>query len=162
MDAPAQPPPFPQLAPARSPLIAAEAGNPEPYWLDALATAPALASATLVEAEGAAFTICVRTLELPGLYAALPEYCTLIECDPVARPAVAHVAAPPERATAAQPEIEAAPSRTVAVPVATPAGPVTLAVNVTDCPAVDGFNDDVTATLALAFTTCEMGEDVPA
>jgi hypothetical protein len=41
-----QPPPLPQLAPARLPSIVAEAGAPGPYVLDAEATAPALESAT--------------------------------------------------------------------------------------------------------------------
>jgi hypothetical protein len=59
------------------------------------------------------------------------------------------------------------PSRKVTVPVGSgvlPAGPATVAVNVTGSPGVDGFADDVidvvVLTKAAAFTTCVRAADV--
>ena len=72
--------------------------------------------------------------------------------------AVAQVALPLARATAAQPEIDTPPSRKLTVPVATPADPVTLAVKVTDWPAVDGFAEEARATAGFAFTLCWIAE----
>jgi hypothetical protein len=92
----------------------------------------------------------------------------VIECDPVLKADVANVALPlPLRAPV--PNV-AAPSMNVTVPAGTvvfPLGPVTDAVNVTCCPAVDGFCDDVTVVVVagrvVAFTTCEStGEVDPA
>src|SRR5512135_2594834 len=57
-----------------------------------------------------------------------------------------------------------APSRNCTVPVG-PSGPppVTVAVNVTLCPAVDGFTLDVTAVVVLALPTdCESAVEVDA
>jgi hypothetical protein len=55
----------------------------------------------------------------------------------------------------------------VTVPVGAvefPLGPVTAAVNITDCPCPEGFNDDVTAVVvvssAAAFTTWVRTVDV--
>jgi hypothetical protein len=62
---------------------------------------------------------------------------------------------------------EVAPSRNATLPVGTvvfPLGPVTAAVNVTDCPAADGFCDDVTVVVVessvTAFITCANAGDV--
>jgi len=49
------------------------------------------------------------------------------------------------------------------VPVGVPPFPVTVAVNVTDCPAVLGFGDDVSlVVVGVGFTVCvvepELGE----
>ena len=53
------------------------------------------------------------------------------------------------------------PSRNCTVPVATAPLPVTLAVNVTDCPAAEGFTDDVSAVvLAALLTVCVRVADV--
>jgi hypothetical protein len=54
-----------------------------------------------------------------------------------------------------------APSENCTVPVA--AAGDTVAVNVTDCPDVDGFDDDATAVVVVideAFTVCVRTEDV--
>ena len=52
----------------------------------------------------------------------------------------------------------AAPSVNVTVPTGTPLPEVTVAVNVTDCPKLDGLGADPTVVevgvLAAAFTTC--------
>jgi hypothetical protein len=42
------------------------------------------------------------------------------------------------------------PSRNCTVPVGVPPPEVTVAVNVTDCPNVEGFGDDVTVVVVLA------------
>jgi hypothetical protein len=89
----------------------------------------------------------------------------VIECDPVLKADVANVALPlPLRAPV--PNV-VAPSMNVTVPVGTvvfPLGPATAAVNVTCCPAVDGFCDDVTVVVVAgsvdAFTTCVIAGDV--
>jgi len=54
-----------------------------------------------------------------------------------------------------------APSLKVTVPVGVPgAVDVTVAVNVTDWPAVDGFSEDATAVAVVPLTTCVTTEDV--
>jgi hypothetical protein len=56
---------------------------------------------------------------------------------------------------------ELAPSKNCTLPVA--AAGETVAVNVTDCPDVDGFDDDATDVVVLideAFTVCVRTEDV--
>jgi hypothetical protein len=89
----------------------------------------------------------------------------VIECDPALSAAVLYVAwALPLNGPV--PSVEE-PSMKVTVPVGTvefPLGPVTVAVNMTDSPAVDGFSDDVTAVVVAsngaAFTTCVSACDV--
>ena len=79
---------------------------------------------------------------------------------PAASDAVAQVAVRvlplPASATAAQPAIDAAPSLKLTVPVG--AVPVTVAVNVTLAPAIDGVSDVVTVVDVAtppALTTCD-------
>jgi hypothetical protein len=89
----------------------------------------------------------------------------VIECDPVLSDEVLNVAFPlPFRVPVPN---DIAPSMNVTIPVGTvmfPLGPATVAVNVTCCPAVDGFWDDVTAVVVAgrvdAFTTCANAGDV--
>ena len=53
------------------------------------------------------------------------------------------------------------PSLNVTVPVGVPLDEVTVAVNVTDWPNVEGLADDVSAVLVLtSLTTCETVADV--
>ena len=85
----------------------------------------------------------------------------MIEWVPAASVVELHAALPLETTTAPQPAMDAPPSRKFTVPVATPAEPVTLALKVIDCPAVEGLRDDVSDTLAFAFTTWVIGDDVP-
>jgi hypothetical protein len=77
---------------------------------------------------------------------------------PTGSAAVENNAVPP--LTGAMP-IELAPSKNCTVPVA--AAGDTVAVNVTDCPDVDGFADDASAVVLLIndeFTVCVSTEDV--
>ena len=75
---------------------------------------------------------------------------------PTASAEVENDAVPPLRDTVAR---EFRPSRNCTVPV-DPAGE-TVAVNVTACPDVDGFSDDVSAVVVpIAFTICVRTGDV--
>ena len=71
----------------------------------------------------------------------------MIVCDPTVRVLVVRVVWPLTNVPV--PRI-VAPSRNVIVPVA-PEGAV--AVKVTACPTIEGFSDDVTATVGAVFTT---------
>ena len=76
---------------------------------------------------------------------------------PTARVETANTADPLLRVTVPR---EVAPSRNCTVPVA--ADGDTAAVNVTDCPAADGFSEEVSVTLEAALlTVCETAADVP-
>jgi len=86
-----------------------------------------------------AFTACDSTADPLPEYDPSPEYTAVIECVPVESDVVAKLAEPPE--TVAEPR-ELPPSRKSTVPDA--ADGETVAVNVTFCPNVDGFADDVT------------------
>jgi putative methionine-R-sulfoxide reductase with GAF domain len=79
-----------------------------------------------------------------------------MECTPDAKVESASAADP--LATGAVPR-DAAPSRNCTVPVA--AAGDTVAVNVTDCPAVDGFTEEVSVTLEAALlTVCATAAEV--
>jgi hypothetical protein len=65
-----QPPPAPHTAPLRSPLFTALTGYALLYWLDAVATAPTLASATLLLPTGPVIP-CVNCAP-DGAFAASP------------------------------------------------------------------------------------------
>ena len=52
------------------------------------------------------------------------------------------------------------PSMKVTVPVAVPAVAVTLAVKVTRCPLMEGFSDEVSVVVVVAFTVCVTDDDV--
>ena len=73
---------------------------------------------------------------------ASPEYCAVMVWDPTVSDDVLNVAATPPLIGNALSCV--APSKNVTVPVGVPE-PDTVAVNVTDVPAVDGFSDDVSA-----------------
>ena len=62
----------------------------------------------------------------------------------------------PPSATAEQPLMLLAPSRNATFPVG--ATPVTVAVNVTYWPTVDGLSEEASAVVLTAFTTCESVE----
>jgi len=85
----------------------------------------------------------------------------VIECEPTASVVVVSAAVPPESVPV---PIFAAPSLNVTVPVAVPAPgatAATVAVNVTDCPELDGFVPLVSVVVVLAwFTVCETALDV--
>jgi hypothetical protein len=52
------------------------------------------------------------------------------------------------------------PSKNVTVPVGFPDEVVTVAVNVTACPTIDGFAEETTAVLVVAWTVCRTPDDV--
>jgi hypothetical protein len=85
---------------------------------------------------------------------ASPVYTAVIEWLPVASALVVNVAAA-EAFNAPVPSV-VAPSLNVTLPVGVPAiVEVIVAVNVTDCPNVDGLTDEMTAvTVAGKFTDC--------
>jgi len=76
----------------------------------------------------------------------------VIEREPPARLLVVQVAEPEASATPAQPVIVVPPSLKSTVPVAAPALPATLAVNVTAWPNAEGFAEDAIDTDGLAFS----------
>jgi hypothetical protein len=78
-------------------------------------------------------------------------------CEPVASVALVSDAVPPLRATVPN---GVAPSRNCTVPVGLDDG-LTVAVNVTACPNVDGFSDEINAVdVVIALIVCVMDEDV--
>jgi hypothetical protein len=50
--------------------------------------------------------------------------------------------------------MEVVPSKKITVPVGVPPVPLTVAVNVIDCPAVDGFSEDSSDVLVGVPVTC--------
>src|ERR1039457_5991429 len=100
----------------------------------------------------AGFTVSVSTADVPARNAASPLYAAVIGCVPTASDEVAYPAAPPLRLTV--PPGSAVPlSEKVSVPVGRPkkgAAGVTDPVNVTDCPALLGFGEELSATLVAA------------
>ena len=86
-----------------------------------------------------------------------PLYTAVMECAPTARVEIASEADP--LAMVAVPR-DVVPSRNCTVPVAN-AGEI-VAVNVTDCPTVDGFAEEASVTLEAALlTVCTTAVDVP-
>ena len=84
---------------------------------------------------------------------ASPAYIAVIECDPTASTLVAKVATP-EALIATVPRT-VAPSLNVTLPVAVFAPKTfgeTVAVNVTDCPALAGLADEVNAVVVVVAT----------
>ncbi len=93
----------------------------------------------------------------------LPPYDAVIECVPCVSAVVAMVATPPVPTVAVP--MEVAPSWKVTVPVMEPAvAELTVAVNVTEAPTVDGLREDVKAVVVAAavetFTVCVSAVDV--
>jgi hypothetical protein len=85
----------------------------------------------------------------------------VIECDPAVSVVVINVADPAAKVPIPN---GVAPSRNVTVPVIVPAVvELTVAVNVTLAPTVDGFADEETLVVVVAFvaafTTCETAGD---
>jgi len=113
--------------------------------------------------EASAVVLAPRTaweiaLEVLVAKFASPAYFAVIECVPAVSVDVANVATPELRVP--DPRV-VAPSRNVTVPVGVPPVTVTVAVNVTDWPVVDGLTDEAsTVVLALPLTTCVTTEDV--
>ena len=88
----------------------------------------------------------------------LPPYTTVMLWFPIASVEVESVAVPPESVFVAK---VVAPSLKVTEPVGVPPEDVTVAVNVTVWPWVDGFKEEVTAVEVDAlWTTCDNAEEV--
>ena len=98
----------------------------------------------------ALFTVCVSTAEVLPEKLALPPYTAVMECDPTARVEVANVAFPP--ASVPVPKVFT-PFLKVTVPVGVPPVDVTVAVNVTLAPNVEGFSDEATEVELVATFT---------
>ena len=98
--------------------------------------------------DASLFTVWVRTAEVLPAVLASPLYTAVMECAPTANVDTASDAEP--LATVAMPSA-VAPSRNCTVPA--PVAGDSVAVKVTDWPAVDGFKDDVNAVVDGALFT---------
>jgi hypothetical protein len=86
-----------------------------------------------------------------ALKSALPPYLALMVCVPEVSAEVVKVAMPPASVTVAS---FAVPSLNVTLPArVTPNSGDTVAVKVTDCREVEGFRDEVRATVLVAVST---------
>jgi len=104
-------------------------------------------SATVGLTFTGAVTTCESAAEELVAYAVAPLYCATIECVAAESDEIAQVAWP-EAFTATPLQIAAASDMKFTVPVdGVPAGLVTVAVKVTDCPDVDGFTDELTTVV---------------
>jgi hypothetical protein len=106
--------------------------------------------------EGRVVTFCVRIADVLLLSFVSPPKAAVIECDPNAKVDVLYVAVP--LLTVPVPSV-VFPSMNVTVPVAVVG--TTVAVNVTEKPYTDGFEDGATVTVVFAlFTVCVRTADV--
>ncbi len=87
-------------------------------------------------------TVCTNAAELLAALLPSPLYRAVIEWLPAVNDAVVTLAVPPT--SVAVPSC-VPPSKKVTVPVG--AAPLTVAVNRTACPVLDGFGDDDSATV---------------
>ena len=102
----------------------------------------------MVKSGGGVFTVCAKAAEVLVPKVESPEYFAVIECEPALRADVVNVALPALKVPL---PIALAPSRNETVPDGVPGEVLlTVAVNVTDCPVVDGFAEDVTVVVVLA------------
>jgi hypothetical protein len=93
-----------------------------------------------VATSDTASTVCVRAADVLPAKLALPPYVAVIECVPTPRDAVVNTAVPDVSSDTVPRRVD--PSLNVTVPPGVPAPTdvgATVAVNVTDCPACDGF-----------------------
>jgi hypothetical protein len=107
-------------------------------------------------------TTCVKTGDVAALKFPSALYVAVIECDAIVSVDVMHVAVLPVSGAAVQ--IAVAPSKKSTLPVGVPtAGAVTetVAVNVTDCPMLEGFGTPTTTAVeSPLLTVCENGAEV--
>ena len=85
-------------------------------------------------------TTWLSTLDVLGSKVASPWYAAAIECVPTTSDAVEIEALP--AASRVPLPMEVVPSKKSTVPVGVPPVPVTVAVKVTDCPAVEGLSEE--------------------
>jgi hypothetical protein len=83
-------------------------------------------------------------------------------CVPLARVLVEQLAVPFARLRFAHPVTGLAPSFTVTAPLGVPAALVTETVKVTASPACEGLDEELSAVVVAAFTTCATVLEVPA
>ena len=109
----------------------------------------------------ALFTVCVNVEEVLVVKLVSPPYTAVIVCAATESEFVAKVAVPELKLPV--PKVTPA-SLNVTVPLGVPAPgatALTVAVNVTDWPETDGFTDEATVVVLLAwFTVCVKVEDV--
>jgi hypothetical protein len=106
----------------------------------------------------AAFTTCDTAGEVLEAKGPPPKYRAVMECVPCASVVVVSVALPAVNEMGLL--IPFAPSKNSTLPVTGPAVEVTVAVNVTPTPTVDGFSDEVTTVEVAVATICTMPDDV--
>lgn len=87
-------------------------------------------------------TIWLSAVDVLGSKVASPWYAAVIECVPTTSAAVEMEALP--AASRVPLPMEEVPSKKTTVPVGVPPAPVTVAVNVTDCWAVEGLSEETT------------------
>src|SRR6266542_1428077 len=99
-----------------------------------------------------AFATTCPPERLPMLFRkfASPLYSAVIVCVPAVKVEVVNVAAPPAFKATGAPRFVPL-SLNCAVPVGVPALEVTVAVKVTLCPKLEGFNEESSAVVVLAF-----------
>lgn len=108
----------------------------------------------------ARLTVCVSTDDVPPMKFVVPVYTAVIDREPAETVVVLNFATPLDNPTDPSAVV---PSLNVTIPVgAMELVDFTVAVNVTDCPYVDGFRDEVTAEVVVAalFTVCVNTGDV--
>src|SRR5208282_460184 len=123
-------------------------------------TVDGLSELASVVAVASLLTTCDSETLVEPLLAESPLYVAVMLCVPTARAVVAHCAVrvlpEPDSATALHPPIDVDPSWKFTVPVG--AVPLTVAVNVTLAPKVEGVNEVATAVVvATLFTVCDSG-----
>ena len=106
-----------------------------------------------------AFTSWARGDDALEFTVELPEYCAVMVWLPADKVLAEQVAFPDVSVTAEHPAIEDAPSRKSTVPLTLEALD-TVAVNVTLLPTLDGLDEELSATVELAFTVCATAADV--
>ena len=95
--------------------------------------------------------VCVNAAEVLATLLGSPPYCAVIEWLPTASEEVVKVAVP---AASVPVPICVPPSKKITVPVGE--NPVTLAVNVTDCPKLEGFFDEDSAVVVATMPISEL------
>ena len=109
----------------------------------------------MLKSSGAALTVCVTAAEVLVAKLASPEYTAVMECEPASSEDVERVAWP--AAFNAGLPSAVVPSLKVTVPVGVPGEVLaTVAVKVTDWPAVDGFNEEARVVVVGAALTVWM------
>lgn len=145
---PADKVPVPIPAPP-SENVTVPVGVPEPLVTVAVSVIEApkddgLSDEATVVVVGMPLTTWLRIVDVLGSKVASPWYAAVMECVAATSADVEIEAWPAFKVPL---PIEVAPSKKITVPLGVPDVLVTVAVNVTVCPAVDGLREDATAVL---------------